>query len=370
MSRKTREEIVKEFRRLGLFDKDCKRFYSLSHQEKEKEFEAFCIKHNGYFAIVLSDEIICDDKELVLLAAKYGLWGGYHLISKRLLCDPEIALALAKCNRYEYSKIDKSLRDNPKLMLMAIKINPNIYCSLTAAVKADRDIVLEVAKKEPSNLKYLLKVKKELREPFQQDKELAIIMAENDPSILNSFFSENILADKHIQEIAFRLSDDKERKKRLLSNPWAFHYVDLQYWINDREFVKKALREDGTLLQLLPVEYRTDKELVLIAVRNNPDSLKYCDEKLLDDEEIILSALQTDSEEILQFASKRLRADYNLVFKAVTVDALNLQYAATELRDNRDIVLRAIKTYGGVLEDASERLQSDIELQRIASKHL
>ena len=98
MYRQSREEIIREYKQYGWFNKECERFYNLSHQEKVKKFESFCSKHSGYLAIVLSDEIICDNKELALIAAKYGFWRGFHLLSERLLCDPDVALALAKAN--------------------------------------------------------------------------------------------------------------------------------------------------------------------------------------------------------------------------------------------------------------------------------
>ena len=52
------------------------------------------------------------------------------------------------------------------------------------------------------------------------------------------------------------------------------------------------------------------------------------------------------------------------------MDALNLEFASDRLRDNRNIVLNAIKVYGGVLEDASERLQKNEELIMIAEENL
>lgn len=370
MYRKNREELVHKFKELERFDDDSERFYNLSHQEKVNEFEAFCLKHSGYLAIVLSDDIICDDKELVLIAKKYGFYTGFHLLSERLLCDPDIALALAKCNQYEYTNISKSLRNDPQLMLEAVKINPSIYYSLPVSVKINKKIIREIAKKDPHQLRLLLKIGKKHREPLQHDKELATIVAESNPGMLYEFFSEEILTDKDIQEIAFRLSDDKECKRRLLNNTWALPYVDSRYWMSNMKLIKRALYEDGTLLRVLPDEYRANKKLALIAVKSQPQALMYCSEKLLDDKDVICAALQEDSEEVLGYASERLQNDYDLVYKAVKVDPLNLQFASDELRDNRDIVICAIKSFGGALEDASERLQADEELIKIARERM
>ena len=370
MYRQSREELISELKHNGIFDENWDSFFNSSHEEKVKEFEAFCCKYNGNLAILFSDDEICDNKDLVMIAAKHEFSRGFQLLSERLLCDPDIALALADCDHYEYTKISKSLRDDPELMLKAVRINPNIYCSLPVKVKVNRDIVLEIARKEPRNLKLLLKVRKEYRVPLQNDKRLAIIVAKKAPGDLKEFFSEEILKDKEIQEIAFRLSDSKLCEKRLLENTWAIKYVDPEYWLANRTLVKKALSEDGRLLRLLPESYRADKDLVLIAVKEYPEALEYSSEKLLDDKDVIGASLHDDADETLRFASKRLRADYDLVFKAVIIDAFNLQYASDDLRDNRTIVVRAVKSYGCALEFASERLQEDEELKRLAKENM
>ncbi len=372
MYKKSREELINELKQYGSFDEDCERFYNLSHQEKVKEFENFCSKHGGNRAILLSDDDICDNKELVLIAKEHFYFAYFHLLSERLLNDPDIALALVHCGRYEYSNISITLRSDPELMLKAIRIDSSIYCSLPVKVKVNRDILLEIAKNDPYELKTLIryKIRKEYLEPIQHDKYLASIVAERAPSVLKEFFSEEILKDEEIQSIAFQFSDRKQCKKRLSENTWALQYVDPKYWLDNRNLVKKALHENGYLLSVLPESYQVDKALVMIAVKNYPNALDYCSEELLDDIDVINAALQEDSEEVLSYASTRLQSDYDLVYKAVKVDPLNLQYASDELRDNREIVTCALKTYGGVLEDASERLQADEELKELASKNM
>lgn len=258
MDKKSREELINKLKQYDSFDDDCERFYNLSHQEKINEFESFCCRQGGYKALLLSDDIICDNKELVMIAKERdGFYGGFDIVSERLLNDPDIALAFARCNRYEYTKISKSLRDDPDLMLKAIKINPSIYCSLPVKVKVNRDILLEIAKTDPHELTSLIryKVRKEYLEPLQHDKYLASIVAENAPSVLKDFFSEEILKDEEIQSIAFQFSDRKQCNKRLSENTWALQYVDPKYWLDNRKLVKKALHENGYLLSVLPESY-------------------------------------------------------------------------------------------------------------------
>lgn len=77
------------------------------------------------------------------------------MLSERLLKDPDVAVALANCNRYEYTKLSKEIRGNANIMLEAIKVNPDIFLSLLVNVKSDRRILMEVAKTVPSELKFL-----------------------------------------------------------------------------------------------------------------------------------------------------------------------------------------------------------------------
>lgn len=372
MSRKTREELIEDCENLGLLDGCCYEYHHLSHLQKAdpKVFEEFCAKKSGYMGILLSDDEICDNKELVLIARKHGFYSDYHLLSDRLLNDPEIAIALADCNHNEYTKISKSLRNDPQLMINAVRINPSIYSSLPIKVKTDRNIVIEIAKKDPQELLILEKVSDSSKEKIINDKEIALILAKCHPDILFRLFSPQIIADKEILEEALCLSNYEEFRKRISDKTSLLRYVDIDYWCEDTKLVKKALKENGYLLGILPEKYKSKKEYVFPAVKSDPYVIKECSDEMRDDKDIIMAALQEDTNEILCYASERLKNDYEVVYKAVKVDAFNLRYASNSLRDNRDIVLRAVNVYGGVLEDASERLQQNLELREIAAKNM
>ena len=361
--RHTREELRKEWGN----DELCKEFVSLPTSEKSKKevFEDFCQKRSGTLAIIFSDEEICDNKDLVLLAAKHGFWSCFELLSDRLLKDPDVAVALANCNRYEYTKISKEIRDNADVMLKAIKVNPDIYISLPVKVKADNRILKEIAKKRPSELKHILGAGKEVKDKVFSDKELALIVAETDPGFL-IYFSDEIKSDLDILNKVFDINNPTLFKKMLKKYTWGFAYINPDLWTCDINLVKEAVKIDGTVYKTLPDDLKNNRGVVKNAVISCPEMIGECPDIYRDDEAIVKASLQEDTEELLSFASNRLKDDYDVVYKAVKVDALNLQYASDRLKDNRDIVLRAIKTYGGVLEDASARMQKDKELIRIA----
>ena len=85
--------------------------------------------------------------------------------------------------------------------------------------------------------------------------------------------------------------------------------------------------------------------MVLAAVKNDGRALQYVDESLWSDREVVLEAVKTDEglegEEALMFADESLQAD-------------------------REVVLAAVKQCPWVLEFASEELQNDPELKKLA----
>jgi hypothetical protein len=365
---KSREELIEELNLLK--EESCKQFYYLPHEQKASidVFEDFCQKHNGVYAIILSDNQICDNKDLIIIAAKYGLWAHLELLSERLLADADVALALAECNRHEYRKINKSLRENPDLMLNAIKINPFVFSSLPVKVRTDRKILMHIAKYMPSELSWLKDIRKELKHSIFSDRELALLVAQSGPYALN-LFNDDVLNDKEIIETAFCVNSPLEMKERLIEYSWGFKYLDKDKWIEDKDLIIKALENDGSIYANLPYEYQADRAISYIAVKSDSKMIECCPANLRDNKKIVLAALQDDSENVLAFVSKRLQDDFDVVFKAVSVDPLNLEFASERLRDDRKIVLRAIKTFGGALDYASARLQEDVDLIKISEEN-
>jgi len=274
-NRKTREEIIALWQALD--NKECLDFYSLPHEMKSQQsvFKFFCEKHGGNLAIILSDDLICDNKELVIIAGEYGFSCYFELLSERLLNDPDVAIALANCNRYEYTKINKEIRNNVEIMMKAIHVNPTIFISLPVKVRTDKRILNEVASREPWLLQYLSGIRKDLKEQIFNNKELALIVAERDPGSL-IYFSDRIRSDKDILTVAFCLNDCLEMKRRLKKYTWGFSYLDIKYWAEDELLVKRAVKLDGTVYASLPERWKFDRGIALFAVKNRPYMIKEC----------------------------------------------------------------------------------------------
>lgn len=121
------------------------------------------------------------------------------------------------------------------------------------------------------------------------------------------------------------------------------------------------VRNDGSELKNLPVNFREDKEIVLAAITNYGSSLEYASSEIKADKEIVLKAVKNGGY-ALQFASENLKADRDIVLEAVKSYGWVLQYASIPLRDDKEIVMESLNEYGNFLRYASDRLKGDKEV--------
>ena len=136
----------------------------------------------------------------------------------------------------------------------------------------------------------------------------------------------------------------------------------------DREVVLAAVKFEGFALQFAAKSFKADREIVLAAAESgNSYVLKDADKSLKADREFALAAAKK-SGWVLEHAAKSFQADRDIVLAAVKQFAGALEFAAKSLRADREVVLAAVKQdgYGWVLEYASEKLQQDEELRKIA----
>ena len=57
---------------------------------------------------------------------------------------------------------------------------------------------------------------------------------------------------------------------------------------NDKEFILKAVAENGKFLDLASKELQNDKEVVMTALEQDPESLEFASTMLKNDKEVIL----------------------------------------------------------------------------------
>ena len=168
--------------------------------------------------------------------------------------------------------------------------------------------------------------------------------------------------------------DQKARKallKAVKENGLALEDAD-KIFKADREIVLAAVKQDASALKYATKSILVDREIVLAAVKRHFTALDYAAKALKADREIVLSAVKQYGP-ALEHADKSLKADREIVLAAVKQEgfAFALDYADKSLKADREIVLAAVKQKGDqfghrVLEYASEELQQDKELRKIA----
>ena len=132
----------------------------------------------------------------------------------------------------------------------------------------------------------------------------------------------------------------------------------------DRELVLEAVKNKGFALESASDTLKADREVVLEAVKNKGFALQYASDTLKADREVVLEAVKNGG--ALESASDTLKADREVVLEAVRNDAWELKYADASFTADREVVLAAVKQNPCILELASEELQNDPELKKLA----
>jgi serine/threonine protein kinase/CxxC motif-containing protein len=180
----------------------------------------------------------------------------------------------------------------------------------------------------------------------------------NQPKSLNNQIEKSFGTSENLEDKEIIL----EKKKR---DPLQFAREELH---NDKDFVLKAVKQNGISLKFALKKHQNDKEIVLEAVKQNGDALQYASKELQNDKEIVLQTMKQNGR-ALEFASKELQNDKEVVLEAVKKEGFALEYASEELQNDREIVLEAVKRYGLALEYTSEKLQNDKEIVLEAVKN-
>jgi len=68
---------------------------------------------------------------------------------------------------------------------------------------------------------------------------------------------------------------------------------------NNREYVLKAVSEQGSLLDFVEESFKDDKEIVLTAIENNPEALEFASDRLKVDKEVVYNSVSKARLDIL-----------------------------------------------------------------------
>ena len=130
-------------------------------------------------------------------------------------------------------------------------------------------------------------------------------------------------------------------------NGGALKYADKTLWV-DRKFVLEVVKMSGSILQYADSSLKADREVVFEAVKNFVDAYKYASNILKADRELLLNIVKLNGGGLGQSGGSAL------------------EYADDSLKADREVVLEAVKTWGSALKYASEELQNDSELKKLA----
>lgn len=129
---------------------------------------------------------------------------------------------------------------------------------------------------------------------------------------------------------------------------------------NNRDFVLRAVQQDGSMLNYANDNFRNDKEIVLAAIKARPVSAVFdvASERLKKDKAFVLEVVRDDGLQ-LHYADAALRSDREVVSAAVSDCGRALQYAGDALKDDEQIVLAAVGQNSEAFQYAGAGLRKD-----------
>jgi hypothetical protein len=217
-------------------------------------------------------------------------------------------------------KLSTSLKNNEfKSSASELNINSNILtkeqqeCIDNYVTSYD---FLELTKEEwRTNRAFILEVLNNdglilelLSEEFKKDKEIVIRAAINDISSLE-FAVESLRNDVEVlqaiiendNKFSYLLNDKLSEKQKLYLKEGTIiedfdpesqdNSDDKMAWMNDKEFLMEAIKQDERILKYATDVLKGDREIVTIAVKQNISAIDYADEKMQCDPEILLAGI-------------------------------------------------------------------------------
>lgn len=213
---------------------------------------------------------------------------------------------------------DKSL--DREQALAAVSIDGLALEGLDDSFKKDKAIVLAAINEYGDAFKYA-------HESLKKDKEI-VLAAINEYGGAFEYAHESLKKDREVllaslAEHVFAMEDTDDSFKK------------------DKEFVMEAININGHALEFIDESFKKDKEIVMQALRQNGEAFEYADESLKNDKEFVLDAVSVDGQAVLYHTSESLKND-------------------------KEVVLAAIKQNPDAIYNASDELQDDAELKKIA----
>lgn len=339
--------------------------YDKRQREKDQEGVAFldALKTDDSILANAKGEFL-DNYEVMLAAVKINGMA-LQCASTRLRNDPQIVLAAVQNVGFSLYHANERFKDDKEIAVAAVKKSGfNVLEYVSTRLQLDPDI--QTAASENSSQYYDLAGASEtlksnrlyVLEAIKKD----FYTIKHSSEILKDYANEKW---EKIKAILPRYKDDKEIlleaiKCKAEAFVWASNRLK-----NDKEFVLSAVREDGLILELVPIRLKKDPQVVHAALRNTINAIVFASEDLQNDEETINLVVND------KVFFKQLENNRKYVMAVAKVNGMMaLERADDLLKDDFDVVMTAIKQDGKALQYASERLKQNKEIVEESVKNL
>ena len=327
------------------------------------------------------------DVNAFIVASRFGGWTRSNTSPRRLpflpftsylpackpKCPPHFSIAIAVCVPRRGSP--RTHRIIPAHPMSASAVDAGMWLgrvrqrgvwlvSATAAVRANRDVVMAAVQQSGRTLRYAAAA-------LQGDREVVTAAVQQDASALQHA-AESLKADRELVMAAVKqdgyalahaaasLKADREVVMAAVQESGSALAYAAESLKGDREVVMAAVKQDGYSLQHATSALQDDGDLQAAAVELG-FALANADDSIRADRSFILAGCQRYGTE-LEYVAESLKADQEVVMAAVKQDGSALQHAAESLKADREVVMAAVQQAGAALAHAAESLTADREV--------
>ena len=276
----------------------------------------------------------------------------------------------------DFSQLPESVRENPRIVLAAIQQRANAITIAAPKLLNDYDFIFKAVEANGLVLQHLSEAQK-------NHSMLALIAIQQNPNAIE-FVSEELRNKQGFINGVFTPAF-------LLHQPNLFQFIGKGFLEREenREFILKAIKLNGLLLQYLSPEQQNDKDFALAAIQNNAEACKYVNQDLLGNAAFIRSVCETSnsamliqrltkqpqslitllSEGIIDLSHQNLRGRHNekaLVLAALKFNASAILSASPELLNNPKFIIQALGANEKVAGFLSAAQKNDTKCIRAA----
>lgn len=241
---------------------------------------------------------------------------------------------------------------------------------------SDRELVLEVVKKNPYGMEWAC-------DAFKDDYEIVLTALGNKYAAKAfKYVSPRLRADRRIAEMCVKndhymecislvdpalLSDRDFILEVLPVRPYVFLHSTVPW---TRDFLVDCVVANRKVMEHLPDEYKSGRKFALDVITSGGRVLGQLSDQLKDDREVVVAQFRTEGGgTLLTYASHRLQRDREVVMEAVCTDPtqledirLYMEYTPKErerLLSDVELVTTAVAEYGGSIRYASDSCRTN-----------